>query len=142
MGLLFLLNGNFQNFCMLLYDYLMIGSHETPSIRSSGYIVMQQKKTFKNSPLKVRRRWSRNPMTRIKESVKVYSRQKSKKQLREGVFEEKEFVYRVWKTMKKQEKENPSMALLHERLEGSIQLMVLTGGIASGKSTVAEMIRK
>ena len=39
--------------------------------------------------------------------------------------------------MQGQEKDDPSVALLHERLEGRIQLIGLTGGIASGKTTVA-----
>lgn len=43
--------------------------------------------------------------------------------------------------MKGQEKD-PSVALLHERLEGTIRLIGLTGGIASGKSTVASFFRK
>lgn len=57
-------------------------------------------------------------------------------------FGEKEFVKSVWKTMWGQEKKDPSVALLHERLEGTVRLIGLTGGIASGKSTVASFLRK
>jgi dephospho-CoA kinase len=43
--------------------------------------------------------------------------------------------------MKKQERENPALALLHERLEGTMRIIGLTGGIASGKSTVAAFFK-
>lgn len=55
---------------------------------------------------------------------------------------EKEFVKSLWKTMKGQVKAAPALALLHERLEGGIRLIGLTGGIASGKSTVARFFRE
>lgn len=57
-------------------------------------------------------------------------------------FGEAEFINRLWKTMKGQEKKNPEIALLHERLEGTIKLIGLTGGIASGKSTVAQFFKE
>lgn len=44
--------------------------------------------------------------------------------------------------MKKQEKSRPEIALLHERLEGSLRLVGLTGGIASGKSTVSLLFKE
>ncbi len=55
-------------------------------------------------------------------------------------FNEKDFVKKVWKTMEGQAKANPEIALLHERLEGKIRLIGLTGGIASGKSLIADFL--
>lgn len=43
--------------------------------------------------------------------------------------------------METQARENPLIALLHERLEGKIKLIGLTGGIASGKSLIAGFFR-
>jgi dephospho-CoA kinase len=44
--------------------------------------------------------------------------------------------------MKGQAKKSPEVALLHERLEGKIRMIGLTGGIASGKSTVARFFKE
>lgn len=93
-------------------------------------------RSSRRGPLKVRRVWTRHPATRIKESGKKYSRKKAKKE-----FGEREFLQKVWKTMKGQEKEDAAIGLLHERLEGTIRLIGLTGGIASGKSTVASFFQ-
>lgn len=57
-------------------------------------------------------------------------------------FGEREFVHSLWKTMKGQEKKNAVVGLIHERLGGGITMVGLTGGIASGKSTVASSFRK
>lgn len=57
-------------------------------------------------------------------------------------FEVEDFVDELWLTMKRQEKNDPHVALLHERLEGSICMIGLTGGIAAGKSTVSGMIKE
>lgn len=57
-------------------------------------------------------------------------------------FGESDFIRHVWKEMKRQEKTNPAMALLHERLSGDLKLIGLTGGIASGKSTVSGLLKK
>lgn len=54
---------------------------------------------------------------------------------------EKKFVSDLWKTMKSQEKQNPSVALLHERMEG-LKIIGLTGGIASGKSLVSGFFKE
>ena len=43
--------------------------------------------------------------------------------------------------MMEQERENPSIALLHERMSGNLLLLGLTGGIASGKSTVTRFFQ-
>lgn len=68
--------------------------------------------------------------------------QKKKPPRRAKGFGKKEFVDNLWKTMKRQEKASPEVALLHERLEGTIKLIGLTGGIASGKSTVASFLSR
>ncbi len=91
------------------------------------------KSSKKRSPLKVRRRWTRSPTTRIKESRKKYSRKK--------IFKESDFVDHVWSVMKDQEKTNPLLELLHERLTSSLTLIGLTGGIACGKSLVSGFFR-
>jgi dephospho-CoA kinase len=44
--------------------------------------------------------------------------------------------------METQARENPAVSLLHERMEGDLTLIGLTGGIACGKSTVSGMIRE
>lgn len=44
--------------------------------------------------------------------------------------------------MEVQARENPAVALLHERMEGDLRLIGLTGGIACGKSTVSGMLRE
>lgn len=44
--------------------------------------------------------------------------------------------------MTRQAKRNPSVDLLHERLEGAIRLIGLTGGIGSGKSTVSRFLQE
>lgn len=62
---------------------------------------------------------------------------KSKKQ-----FGEKEFIRSVWKTMRDQARKSPSVGLLHERLEEGIRIVGLTGGIASGKSTVSRFLKE
>lgn len=76
-------------------------------------------------------------MKKVKKKSKA---KKSKSRPRE--FGAKQFVDRLWKTMKGQEKKHPEIALLHERLEGTIKLVGLTGGIASGKSTVAQFFKE
>ncbi len=62
---------------------------------------------------------------------------KSKKKFRKT-----DFISAVWKTMKDQEKKNPALGILHERLDGNFRLLGLTGGIASGKSTVSDFFKK
>lgn len=57
-------------------------------------------------------------------------------------FQETDFIDVVWKTMKDQEKKNPALGILHERLDGNFRLVGLTGGIASGKSTVSGFFKK
>ncbi len=57
-------------------------------------------------------------------------------------FTESDLVDDLWKTMRNQEKANPAIALLHERLEGSFKLVGLTGGIASGKSTLSKIFEE
>lgn len=47
----------------------------------------------------------------------------------------------LWQTMMEQERASPSVAMLHDRIEGNLKLIGLTGGIASGKSTVASLLR-
>ena len=74
-------------------------------------------------------------MTR-KKTPKRRSSKSSKK------FGRREFVSHVWRAMKAQERENPSLALLHRNLEGAVRLIGLTGGIASGKTTVAGFFRE
>ncbi len=49
-------------------------------------------------------------------------------------FNEENLVEEVLQVMKDQEKTSPEIALLHDRLEGKVTLIGLTGGIASGKS--------
>jgi dephospho-CoA kinase len=44
--------------------------------------------------------------------------------------------------MEIQARENPAVALLHERMEGNVTLIGLTGGIACGKSTVSGILRE
>jgi len=44
--------------------------------------------------------------------------------------------------MEAQARESPAVALLHERIEGDLKLVGLTGGIACGKSTVSGMLRE
>lgn len=44
--------------------------------------------------------------------------------------------------MEDQARENPAVALLHERIESDLKLIGLTGGIACGKSTVSGMMRE
>ncbi len=61
---------------------------------------------------------------------------------RKKSFGEKEFVKSLWKTMRGQAAAQPAIGLLHERLEGTVKLIGLTGGIASGKSTVAQLFKK
>ena len=53
-------------------------------------------------------------------------------------YSEKKFVNDLWKTMQSQEKKNPSLSILHEVVDGSIKLIGLTGGIASGKSLISQ----
>ena len=51
-------------------------------------------------------------------------------------------VESLWSTMKEQEEANPSIALLHERMAGNLRLIGLTGGIASGKSTISKFLQE
>ncbi len=44
--------------------------------------------------------------------------------------------------MQEQERANPAVALLHERIAGNLRLIGLTGGIASGKSTVSRCLEE
>jgi dephospho-CoA kinase len=44
--------------------------------------------------------------------------------------------------MEIQARENPAVALLHERMEGGLALIGLTGGIACGKSTVSGILKE
>jgi len=44
--------------------------------------------------------------------------------------------------MMSQERQNPALALLHERMTGNVLLIGLTGGIASGKSTISQYLRE
>ncbi len=65
-----------------------------------------------------------------------------KKKKKSSSFGEKEFISSLWKTMKEQEKKDPAVQLLHLNLEGSIKLIGLTGGIASGKSSISDYLKK
>lgn len=56
-------------------------------------------------------------------------------------FDESAFVESLWEEMQEQEKKEPTLGLLHERLEGSAKLIGLTGGIAAGKSTLSEYLK-
>ncbi len=60
----------------------------------------------------------------------------------ETEFGEAELVQEVWSAMETQAQENPAVALLHERMEGNLTLVGLTGGIACGKSTVSVILRE
>lgn len=67
---------------------------------------------------------------------------KSSRKKKSKAFGEKEFVGSLWKTMRKQERDSPAVGLLHEKMEGKIKLIGLTGGIASGKTTISRFFEE
>lgn len=63
----------------------------------------------------------------------------TQKKTKRSDYSEKKFVDDLWQTMKSQEKKNPALGILHEMVDGSIQLVGLTGGIACGKSLISQL---
>lgn len=69
-------------------------------------------------------------------------RKKGKKRKAKGTTREwtaKEFVDALTPVMKEQERANPVLRRVHERLRGGMLRIGLTGGLGTGKSTVARM---